>query len=86
MGSGEPRSTRASIVKIKSSLGPADQGRAVSAEVFAEAEFAEPYRYERVNERLVVMSPSGLVHTRMISALLKELYWSALCRDASISS
>ncbi len=46
----------------------------MTAEGFAEAEFKEPYRYERVEGRLVVMSPGGLAHTRMVSAILERLY------------
>ena len=43
-------------------LGRADHGRAVSAEEFAEAEFDEPFTYEREAGRLVVMTPEGLDH------------------------
>ena len=45
-------------------LGPGDHGRAVSAEEFAEADFAEPHRYEREGGRLVVMAPEGKDHIR----------------------
>jgi Uma2 family endonuclease len=40
-------------------LGKSDDGRLVSSEEFAEADFDEPWRYERVAGRLVVMAPSG---------------------------
>src|SRR4051812_43905186 len=45
-------------------LGPADHGRIVSAEEFAEADFAEPWTYEREDGRLVVMAPDGGEHVR----------------------
>jgi hypothetical protein len=40
-------------------LGPDDNGRILTDEEFAEAEFQEPWRFERVAGRLVVMSPEG---------------------------
>lgn len=43
-------------------LGPADHGRAVSAEEFAEADYTEPWKYERVDGSLVVMSPDSKEH------------------------
>lgn len=43
-------------------LGPEDHGREVSYEDFAEAEFVEPWTYEREEGRLVVMSPGGHRH------------------------
>lgn len=43
-------------------LGLADHGRIVSAAEFAEAEFDEPYKYEREDGRLVVMFPDGYGH------------------------
>ncbi|WP_169977045.1 Uma2 family endonuclease [Tautonia rosea] len=43
-------------------LGPDDDGRFVSAEEFAEAEFVEPWTYEREAGRLVVVSPEGQRH------------------------
>jgi Uma2 family endonuclease len=43
-------------------LGPEDDGRPVSADEFASAVYAEPWRYERVDGRLVVMSPQGHDH------------------------
>jgi len=45
-------------------LGPDDHGRAVSSEDFAEADFVEPWTYERVAGRLVVMAPEGKDHIR----------------------
>ena len=46
-------------------LGPDDDGRPTTAEEFAEAEYKGPYRYERVEGRLVVMSPEGRGHGRV---------------------
>lgn len=43
-------------------LGPNDAGRELSKEEFARADYAEPYVYERVRGRLVVMSPAGPEH------------------------
>src|SRR4051794_33463713 len=43
-------------------LSPDDHGRHLSDEEFAEADYAEPWRYERVEGRLVVMSPEGQEH------------------------
>ena len=43
-------------------LGPGDHGRPVTDEEFAEADYAEPWKYERVEGRLVVMSPEGKDH------------------------
>jgi len=43
-------------------LGKQDEGRLVSSEEFAEAEFDEPWRYEREDGRLIVMAPPGEEH------------------------
>ena len=43
--------------------GRADQGTPLSREEFAEAQYEEPWRYERVEGRLIVMTPSGHEHT-----------------------
>jgi Uma2 family endonuclease len=43
-------------------LGLSDNGRATTAAEFAVADFNEPWTYERVNGRLVVMSPEGTGH------------------------
>jgi Uma2 family endonuclease len=43
-------------------LGPQDQGRPLTAEEFAEAEYVEPWRYEREQGRLIVMPPDGPGH------------------------
>ncbi|MGP0064408.1 MAG: Uma2 family endonuclease [Isosphaeraceae bacterium] len=40
-------------------LAPHDQERSVSTEEFGEAEYAEPWKYEREQGRLVVMPPDG---------------------------
>src|SRR3954452_11320338 len=49
-------------IRTISTLGPNDHGRRVSAEEFATVEFLEPWKYERVGGRLVVMSPDGQEH------------------------
>src|SRR5437764_1126823 len=58
-------------------LGPDDHGRAVSAEQFAEAEFVEPWTYERVRGRLIVMAPEGQRHVDGAEPWWKALvgYW-----------
>jgi Uma2 family endonuclease len=43
-------------------LGRADDGRLVSAEEFADADYDEPWKYERVDGRLVVMFPDSEAH------------------------
>jgi Uma2 family endonuclease len=43
-------------------LGPEDDGRLLSAEEYASAEYREPWKYERVDGRLVVMAPDGFDH------------------------
>ena len=48
------------MLETKLRLGLKDQGRLLTDEAFAGAECDAPYRYERVEERLVVMEPSDL--------------------------
>src|SRR4051812_30351970 len=59
-------------------LGAADAGRIVSAEEFAEAEYEEPWTYEREDGRLVVMAPDGGDHVETSSPWARRLmvYWS----------
>ena len=54
-------------------LGPDEAGRLVSAEEFAEAEYVEPWKYEREDGRLVVMAPDGGDHVETSSPLLRRL-------------
>ena len=54
---------------LRLKLGPADAGLELSREEFALADFAEPYRYERVKGRLEVMSPAGRLHQRLLFLL-----------------
>jgi Uma2 family endonuclease len=65
--------TNGTEVREALALGPGDRGRPISAEEFAEAEFAEPWKYERVEGRLVVMSPEGKHHVRTASPWLSHL-------------
>jgi Uma2 family endonuclease len=53
-------------------LGPDDNGRLVSDDEFAAADFAEPWKYERVEGRLVVMYPNGPEHVRHFRALARS--------------
>jgi Uma2 family endonuclease len=59
-------------------LGPNDNGRVVSADEFAEADYVEPWIYERVDGRLVVMSPEGRRHVADTRPWRKALsaYWA----------
>jgi Uma2 family endonuclease len=45
-------------------LGPQDHGRSITAEEFAEADYAEPWKYEREQVRLIVKPPDGSGHDR----------------------
>jgi len=58
--------------------GPLDAGAKVSTEEFATAEFVEPYRYERVKGRLVVMAPAGPEHQEVSRPFRKSLafFWA----------
>ncbi|MGH7202070.1 MAG: Uma2 family endonuclease [Planctomycetaceae bacterium] len=59
-------------------LGPLDAGRRLSHEEFALADYKEPFTYERVQGRLVVMSPAGPEHRGVSRPFRRELggYWS----------
>ena len=50
--------------KTDQRLGIADHGVKLTREEFGEAQYDEPWRYERVNGRLVVMSPAGPEHQK----------------------
>jgi Uma2 family endonuclease len=50
--------------KSELQLGIADHGARLTREEFADAQYEEPWRYERVNGRLVVMAPAGPDHQR----------------------
>jgi Uma2 family endonuclease len=54
-------------------LGPDDEGRALSADEFADAIYQEPWRYERVSGRLVVMAPDGEGHIDATDPWLERL-------------
>lgn len=61
------------MLETKLKLGLKDQGRLLTDEEFAQAECDAPYRYERVEGRLVVMSPSGKTHLGLVWAVVKEI-------------
>ncbi|HEY2253749.1 MAG TPA: Uma2 family endonuclease [Planctomycetaceae bacterium] len=48
--------------KTELRLGMADHGVKLTREEFGEAQYEEPWRYERVGGKLVVMSPAGHDH------------------------
>ena len=54
-------------------LGPDDAGRALTADEFAEADYLEPWRYERADGRLIVMPPDGKGHVFAASPWLERL-------------
>ncbi len=58
-------------------LGPDDAGRRLTRAEYADADFAEPYQYERVRGRLVVMSPAGPEHRFVSRPFRRKLnvYW-----------
>lgn len=58
-------------------LGPTDAGMRLSRSAFADAVLEEPFIYERVAGRLVVMSPSGPQHRRLTRVFSRALhvYW-----------
>jgi Uma2 family endonuclease len=55
-------------------LGRADDGRLVSADEFAEAEYDEPWKYERVDGRLVVKFPDSEAHDDRTEPWLEHLF------------
>lgn len=59
-------------------LGPNDAGCWVSAGEFATLDFVEPFRYERVRGRLVVLAPAGHDHQLVSRPFRRRLgaYWS----------
>jgi Uma2 family endonuclease len=54
-------------------LGKLDDGRVTSADEFANASYDEPWKYERVNGRLVVMSPEGTGHVIQSTPWMRKL-------------
>jgi Uma2 family endonuclease len=58
-------------------LTPQDAGVRLTRDEFAAASYQEPYIYERVRGRLVVMSPAGPEHRQVSRPFRRELglYW-----------
>jgi hypothetical protein len=54
-------------------LGPRDAGSRIGAAEFALADFAPPYRYERVAGRLVVLEPRSASHRELSRPFRFEL-------------
>ncbi len=54
--------THEPTIEARLNLGQFDHGRPTTEEEFANADFDEPWTYERVDGRLVVMSPEGTGH------------------------
>lgn len=51
-----------SIPSAMLKLGPEDHGRRISSEEYANAEFQEPWSFERVDGRLIAVAPAGEEH------------------------
>ena len=58
-------------------LGSHNAGLRITAEEFALAQFEEPFKYERVQGRLVVRSPAGPAHRLLSRPIRRSLggYW-----------
>ncbi len=65
-------------------LGRNDEGRPVSSEEFAEAEFDEPWKYERLDGRLVVLAPSGEEHIDATDPWYERLFLYKLAHPAFV--
>lgn len=61
------------LTRSQLQLGRADQGLRLSRRSFAEADYEEPWRYERVNGRLAVMAPAGDEHVEAMQPFLEKL-------------
>ena len=59
--------------KLKLILTPADDGMQLSRAEYAEADGKPPWRYERKNGRLVVMSPAGYEHQSVVEPFRNHL-------------
>ncbi len=60
-------------IRSQLELGPHDAGRPLTAEEFADADYEEPWRYERERGRLVVMAPDGGDHVETTDPWLEHL-------------
>ncbi|MFM9962890.1 MAG: Uma2 family endonuclease [Planctomycetaceae bacterium] len=70
-------------------LGPDDAGRRLTRAEYADADYAEPYKYERVHGRLVVMSPAGPEHRFVSRPFRRKLctFWEehlSLVEDVAV--
>ena len=63
--------------RVRLTIGRKDRGRALTSEEFADADYEEPWKYERARGRLIVMPPDGGGHVETTSPWLKRLvvYW-----------
>jgi Uma2 family endonuclease len=66
-------STQRPKTRGRLSLGPDDEGRLLTAEEFADADYREPWNYEREDGRLVVMAPDGNDHVFTSSPWFERL-------------
>lgn len=71
--------------KSRLRLSGADHGTPLTHEELAEAFFEEPWRYERVNGRLNVMSPSGQDHVDSTEPFLEQLITYKLTHPGRVS-
>ena len=66
------------------SLGINDHGTALSAEEFAHAHYEEPWRYELVKGRLIVMEPNGDDHVRACEPIRDALVFYKLAHRDTV--
>ena len=70
------------MVKSLAQFTELDAGEKISAEEFATAQMKPPFRYERVQGRLVVMSSAGREYRNVSKPFRRKLgaYWDAPSR------
>ena len=67
------------------SLGINDHGTSLSADEFADAHFDEPWRYELVNGKLIVMAPNGDDHVSASEPILDGIFAYKLAHRDTVS-
>lgn len=72
--------------QIESTLGMADHGAKLTRNEFGDAQFEEPWRYERVQGRLVVMAPPGFDYQRPTNRIRDHLGAYALAHSDRVAN
>ena len=67
------------------SLGINDHGASLSADEFAHAHFEEPWRYELVQGKLIVMAPNGDDHVSSGEPILDAIFGYKLAHRETVS-